>query len=118
MLAAKGRGSAVRERRLYRADPAGRVGIAVLRDAQQVLGLVAKLTEVRSSGKVRHDISLHMPVVRERDERRSPAARPLSRRWTRSCPRTRRRPPAPDRSLALEPRVHPVISLSPNIRGA
>ena len=56
----------------YRADPSDRVRLAVPRGTQQILGLVAQLTEVRSSGKVRHDISLREPVVREQEERRSP----------------------------------------------
>src|SRR5262249_44963402 len=77
-------------------DTSGRGGITGACGAQQVPGLVAELVEVGSGRKVWHDVSFFKPAV--------PHARPpkeiativfMNRRWTQSCPRTRRRPLTP-----------------------
>ena len=83
----------------HRPDPAGRRGITGLGCSQQVLGLVTQLVQVGPGRKNCHDVSFTGLRSACQATRRSPRSVPAQQRWTLSCPRTRRRPPAPPRTI-------------------
>ena len=62
--------------------------------AQQILGLVAQLLEIRPGGEIGHDDSFASPWSASGRKRSSTDAPQTTWRWTQSFPRTRQRPPA------------------------
>jgi hypothetical protein len=77
--------------------------IARSRGAQQISGLTAQVVEIRLGWKHGHDVS---PTALEVRAPGRSGSRMLSlgkpERWTKSCPRTRRRPCAPRATLAQQ----------------
>src|SRR5262249_59119606 len=82
-------------------DACGRGRGAGLGGAEELFRRAAELVEVGVVREGRHDVSLPACGPRARPEENVTAPCVVLERWTQSCPRTRRRPHTPTRTVAM-----------------